>query len=82
MCGINGIYSTSVKDRNQIVGKMNEELDHRGPDAQDVFESEELTLGHTRLKIIDLSDSANQPMTCAFDRFVLVFNGEIYNIKS
>lgn len=81
MCGINGIYSTSVKDRNQIVGKMNEELDHRGPDAQDVFESEELTLGHTRLKIIDLSDSANQPMTCAFDRFVLVFNGEIYNYK-
>jgi asparagine synthase (glutamine-hydrolysing) len=60
---------------------MNKMLDHRGPDAADLYDDPDLSLGHTRLKIIDLSDSANQPMTCAFDRYVLVFNGEIYNYQ-
>jgi len=81
MCGINGIYSSSNKNKSGIVEKMNEYLDHRGPDAHGVYSDEELSLGHTRLKIIDLSDDANQPMTCAYDRYVLVFNGEIYNYK-
>lgn len=81
MCGINGIYSSRDLDQRNVLSKMNLQLEHRGPDANGIFEDKEVCLGHTRLKIIDLSDSANQPMTCAFDRFVLVFNGEIYNYK-
>lgn len=81
MCGINGIYSGVLNDRREVVSKMNQQLKHRGPDADGIFEDEDVLLGHTRLKIIDLSDSANQPMHCAFDRYILVFNGEIYNYK-
>ncbi len=81
MCGINGIYSRDKIDRRNIISTMNHKLKHRGPDADGIYEDEDIVLGHTRLKIIDLSDASNQPMTCAFDRFVLVFNGEIFNYR-
>lgn len=82
MCGICGI---GLKDRNSLqkggMEKMLECLAHRGPDASETFTSKDhsVLLGHRRLSIIDLSDSANQPMTDLSGRYTVVFNGEIYN---
>jgi asparagine synthase (glutamine-hydrolysing) len=61
------------------VQKMSEHLRHRGPDDVGLVEMEHLALGHRRLSIIDLSPNAKQPMTSADGRFVLVYNGEVYN---
>jgi len=60
---------------------MNQITKHRGPDGTDVFCSDEVSLGHNRLSIIDLSESASQPMESANRKLVIVFNGEIYNFK-
>lgn len=57
-------------------------LRHRGPDGEGVFEGDGCTLVHTRLSIIDLSDRGHQPMTDATGRYVVVFNGEIYNYRT
>lgn len=62
--------------------RMTRRLAHRGPDAEGVYIDDGIALGHRRLSIIDLSDDANQPMTDASGRYVLVFNGEIYNYQS
>lgn len=68
-------------EAKSLVVKMNAALSHRGPDAQGVFAEGQVALGHTRLSVIDLDASANQPMTDASGRYTLVFNGEIYNYK-
>ena len=60
MCGINGLYTSEEFDRRNVLEKMNRMLAHRGPDADAIYEDEDILLGHTRLKIIDLSDAANQ----------------------
>jgi len=80
MCGIAGIWSVTHV-MQQEAEKMTERLAHRGPDAQAVYITPDQTiaLGHRRLSVIDLSDSANQPMHSASGRYVIVFNGEIYN---
>jgi asparagine synthase (glutamine-hydrolysing) len=52
---------------------------HRGPDARGTYFSKEVCLGHNRLSIIDLSEQANQPFYSSDKRYILVFNGEIYN---
>jgi asparagine synthase (glutamine-hydrolysing) len=83
MCGIAGIYR---QDSSECPGikrhlKVMEKLQvHRGPDAQDVWVNEEAYVGfaHQRLSIIDLSESANQPMKDEAGN-IIVFNGEIYN---
>ena len=85
MCGINGIldFKTSHLFPNDIhifpngIRKMNEILKHRGPDNQDAYIDNNISLGHTRLSIIDLSNDGNQPMQ--IDDTIIVFNGEIYN---
>lgn len=82
MCGINGIFSFSGS--RKIPGEleaMNRALAHRGPDAEGVFDDACIQLGHRRLSIIDVSESANQPMHSADGNLVLVFNGELYNYK-
>ncbi len=60
---------------------MTESLKHRGPDATGVFVDEEIALGHLRLSIIDLSETANQPFFDATSRYSITFNGEIYNFQ-
>jgi asparagine synthase (glutamine-hydrolysing) len=78
MCGISGLVSfANLKTGLEIVHKMNERIVHRGPDAEGLFEQENVYLGHRRLSIIDLSEAANQPMQK--HGYTLVFNGEIYN---
>lgn len=77
MCGIAGIVGSY--NENQL-DKMLESQHHRGPDATaKYFDSGFCALGHNRLAIIDLSDEANQPFTDNSGRYVVVFNGEIYN---
>ncbi len=62
-----------------MLQEMGDKMIHRGPDAEGVFENEKVGLCHRRLSIIDLSVSGTQPMISADGRFVIVFNGEIYN---
>lgn len=82
MCGISGIFhfNNQVKGANAIE-QMTEALSHRGPDASGIFEDLPIQLGHRRLSIIDLDESSNQPFASQDNRYILVFNGEIYNYK-
>lgn len=84
MCGINGFINNSTLDPKELLILMNKALRHRGPDRQDfwVDEQNRIGLAHTRLAILDLSESGNQPMLSRSGRFIMVFNGEIYNYKS
>ena len=86
MCGVLGFYSpvltTSLKKEIRSSVKS---LSHRGPDDQGFLlkktKDGNVMLAHTRLSIIDLSKSANQPMISRSGRFILSFNGEIYNYR-
>ncbi len=86
MCGISGIWDTSLGPDlvRQKVSVMCANLEHRGPDNTGTWQSSShpLCLGHTRLSIQDLSSLGNQPMLSATGRYVLVFNGEMYNFKN
>jgi asparagine synthase (glutamine-hydrolysing) len=78
MCGIVGIWrKTGSHPTREDIQVLADQLRHRGPDASGIFTCGSLALGHRRLKIIDLSDAANQPYTNG--RHTLVFNGEIFN---
>ena len=77
MCAINGF---NFLDRG-LIEKMNLANRHRGPDDTGVFTEEEISFGVNRLKIIDLSALAPQPMKSFDGREVAAFNGEIYNFK-
>lgn len=81
MCGIVGIYSNESQPEEFILKEMTQTLAHRGPDASGIFIQDKCGLGHRRLSIVDLSDSANQPMTSHCGRYVMVYNGEVYNFK-
>ncbi len=78
MCGIAGIIG--VKQSSELLEKMLEAQGHRGPDFTGMFfDGNRNALGHNRLSILDLSEASNQPFYSEDQRFVLVFNGEIYN---
>jgi asparagine synthase (glutamine-hydrolysing) len=80
MCGIVAIWSKTGKPVNRdLLSSMQLRLKHRGPDAEGLWMQENLGFAHSRLKIIDLSDNANQPFMDGND--VLIFNGEIFNYK-
>ncbi len=81
MCGISGFLSKNKTISKASLIKMSEAMLHRGPDAAGYFYEDFVGLGHTRLSIIDVSTQANQPMTSHCGRYVMVFNGEIYNFK-
>lgn len=82
MCGINGILSSDGElDRKTAIGLMNSKMSHRGPDSEGEYLNEEISLGHRRLSIIDLDSRGNQPMHSNSGRYVIVFNGEIYNYQ-
>lgn len=81
MCAIAGVLGSVRPSDRDVVAAMIAVQVHRGPDAGAVTALPSAVLGHRRLSIIDLSDRAAQPMTSADGRFVLVFNGEIYNYR-
>ncbi len=77
MCGISGF---TWRDE-ALCRRMAATLSHRGPDEIGVWTDERASLGHTRLKVIDLSASGDQPMATDDGGIVLVYNGEIYNYQ-
>lgn len=79
MCGIAGIYALSSVDK-ETVKQMTNSIQHRGPDAEGLWVSDNkrVGLGHRRLSIIDTSEIGNQPFHY-LERYTIVFNGEIYN---
>jgi asparagine synthase (glutamine-hydrolysing) len=83
MCGIAGFWSPGGLDESAIavLGKMTSAIRHRGPDDAGCWSDSRLgiALGHRRLSVIDLSPEGRQPMTSASGRYVIIFNGEIYN---
>lgn len=84
MCGICGIYSygnNSFRVAEEFINVMRDTMVHRGPDGAGTWidESGSIGLGHRRLSIIDLSETAGQPMSNEDDTLWVVFNGEIYN---
>lgn len=81
MCGIAGYFSPEGRFKKQDLETLTTALAHRGPDAAGYFLENAVGLGHRRLSIIDLSEAANQPFFSRNNRYVLIFNGEIYNYK-
>ena len=84
MCGLSGFVGDNAahaSDRASLLRHMGDSIAHRGPDDSGVWMDADLGLGlvHRRLSIVDLSPAGHQPMVSASGRFVLVFNGEIYN---
>ena len=83
MCGITGIYSFSDESEqfhNNIKASV-ETLKLRGPNSNGIYRHSNVSLGHTRLSVIDTSNSANQPLHSADKNYTIVFNGEFYNYK-
>ena len=76
MCGIVGIISKQSQNK---INLSLDRIDHRGPDSHGIYNHENLSLGHRRLSIIDLSENGHQPMISNCGNYVLIFNGEIYN---
>src|ERR1700743_1921769 len=82
MCGIAGILSfENTRTEDESIRRMTKAMAHRGPDATGYYSDGPVTLGHLRLSIIDLSTAANQPFTDDTGRYVIVYNGEIYNYE-
>jgi asparagine synthase (glutamine-hydrolysing) len=81
MCGIVGIISKNKIDRESIkdvIEKMTNSLIHRGPDGFGYYFGENFVFGRRRLAILDLSEAGQQPMEY-MTRYVITYNGEIYN---
>lgn len=82
MCGIAGFCNFAGNGKDNIE-RMKERILHRGPDAGGTYMNEDgsVVLGHRRLSIVDLSDNGSQPMISHSGRYVIAYNGEIYNYK-
>ncbi len=80
MCGI---VASSISDcKNEVFTReMLKKIKHRGPDNTDFFSNPNVSLGSCRLSIMDISKKADMPMTDRSGRFVIVYNGEVYNFK-
>lgn len=76
MCGICGMVGKADKF---TVEKMVEKMEHRGPDGQGYYFDKSLAFGHVRLSILDLSENGAQPMVSQSGRYVITYNGEVYN---
>lgn len=87
MCGICGSWFggplSSGSANERLVGLMNDSIRHRGPDGEGLWSdaSAGISLGHRRLAIIDLSETGRQPMVSASGRYVVTYNGEVYNFR-
>lgn len=75
MCGIFGAIGKIKPSNDDVIGTIS----HRGPDSSGHYKESDIFLAHTRLSIQDLTENANQPMSSSDGRYVIIFNGEIYN---
>ena len=83
MCGISGIFQTSASFDPKVLRSMVDALRHRGPDGANIWADTNsgIGFGHNRLAIIDTTDTGIQPMHL-HDRYVITYNGEIYNFNA
>lgn len=83
MCGISGFFNFHSDGAEQRLQWLNDAQTHRGPDDSDIWLSRPhgIGLAHRRLAIVDLSPLGRQPMTSATGRYVIVYNGEVYNFR-
>ncbi len=83
MCGFVGICFAENSEQLLAISKMRDALMHRGPDDASLWRDEAsgVALGHRRLSIVDLSSHGRQPMISSSGRYVITFNGEIYNFR-
>jgi asparagine synthase (glutamine-hydrolysing) len=83
MCGITGLYAFNEVGRFYLINLQRtiDKIAHRGPDAQGSYFDDRVGLGHRRLAVIDTRAEANQPMFDSTRRYVIVYNGEIYNYR-
>jgi len=83
MCGINGIFhlQSQKKVNERLLTKMRDSLEHRGPDDKGLFIENNVGLGHRRLSILDVSAAGHQPFLSDDGRYVMTYNGEIYNFR-
>ena len=80
MCGIAGQLNLNKELKHNLI--INNSLSHRGPHQKSSIRlRKNLIFYHTRLKIIDLSNNSNQPMSSENSRFTIIYNGELYNFK-
>ena len=85
MCGFVGYFNQKDNnDDDRLIKSMTNTLNHRGPDSSNIFinDQRDLFLGHTRLSIIDLNVTGDQPYISNSGRYACVYNGEIYNFKT
>ncbi len=84
MCGIFGIFEPHLETQpdNSKLKQTAEQLAHRGPDASGIYSAPNIGLVHTRLSLLDLTSRGNQPFWGDQKRYVIVYNGEIYNFQS
>lgn len=81
MCGISGILDWRGVSTPDDLALVHRALYHRGPDDEGIWHENKITLAHRRLSIIDTSQGSHQPMVDFSNRYVICFNGEIYNFK-
>ncbi len=82
MCGLTGILHLNNKPaEHRVLKAMTDAIIHRGPDDEGFFTDGPLGLGHRRLSIIDLSEAGHQPMMSSDSRYVMAYNGEVYNFQ-
>lgn len=82
MCGICGVFNRDGSAVSRVaLRRMNDSIAHRGPDGEGFFFDDEIGLAHRRLSIIDLSPAGAQPMSTPDGRFVITYNGEVYNYR-
>jgi asparagine synthase (glutamine-hydrolysing) len=82
MCGITGILNLNKEPVSPVVlRKMTDAIAHRGPDGEGFYIDKFLGFGHRRLAIIDLTPAGNQPMSTTNGRYIITYNGEIYNFR-
>ena len=82
MCGIAGIFNRQGEPASpNLIRRMTDIIAHRGPDGEGAFVEDGVALGHRRLAIIDLSPAGHQPMMSAEGRFLISYNGELYNFQ-
>ena len=82
MCGICGIINLNSKPANKTeLRQMMSVMKHRGPDDEGFYIENNIGFGNVRLSVLDLSSAGHQPMFSHDSRFVITYNGEIYNSK-
>ena len=80
MCGIAGIFNLNGEPVSAVIlRQMTDAIAHRGPDSEGFYIDSFVGLGHRRLSIIDLSRNGHQPMQSQDGKFIISYNGEIYN---